>query len=447
MGKNTHIAKLSLGLIIILACVNFIAVLGPELGFDALWYHLTLPQLFINTHRWFFDGGLLYYSAMPRLAETLFIPLLQLCGTSGPKFFQFASGLITVYFVYQIAREFYDRNRSLLGALLFYSTWLVSWQSGSAYVDLIRTMFETVALYFALKDKKIFAGIALGLAIGVKWHALGTMLIFGAFISPIIIPIALITASPWFFLAWKFTGNPVFPLFQSLTTVTQLSQVDPGFFGLFSVLRRFVSIPISLIFTIDDFLNPLLSPLFFLGAFFVLKKSNYRLKSVLIVSLLGLISWQLTPPPSARYLLPFLPAITIIALSTLDYHRLNKAITSAIIAAAIALIFLRATTNSKYLPVLTGQVSTNQFLTQNSAKLPGTIIDSDNWIANNLPPDASILVENWHNLYYLRGNYTHDSWATPDQKFDYLLTKGRDLKTVSGQLLHTNQIGVQIFKL
>ena len=28
--------------------VNLIGVLGPELGFDALWYHLTIPKIFLQ---------------------------------------------------------------------------------------------------------------------------------------------------------------------------------------------------------------------------------------------------------------------------------------------------------------------------------------------------------------------------------------------------------------
>src|SRR6266498_1093258 len=30
--------------------INFIGVLGPEISFDALWYHLTLPKLYFLMH-------------------------------------------------------------------------------------------------------------------------------------------------------------------------------------------------------------------------------------------------------------------------------------------------------------------------------------------------------------------------------------------------------------
>src|SRR5579863_3741225 len=36
-----------ISLFILQAAVNIIGALGPELAFDALWYHLTLPKLYL----------------------------------------------------------------------------------------------------------------------------------------------------------------------------------------------------------------------------------------------------------------------------------------------------------------------------------------------------------------------------------------------------------------
>src|SRR5258708_2606943 len=55
-------------LFILLALVNLIGVLGPDLAFDALWYHLTLPKLYLLHHSiYHIPGGLLSYSDMPKL--------------------------------------------------------------------------------------------------------------------------------------------------------------------------------------------------------------------------------------------------------------------------------------------------------------------------------------------------------------------------------------------
>src|ERR1700691_819583 len=58
---------LPLVLLILLAVINLMGALGPELAFDSLWYHLTLPKLYLLHHAvYHIPGGLLYYSDMPK---------------------------------------------------------------------------------------------------------------------------------------------------------------------------------------------------------------------------------------------------------------------------------------------------------------------------------------------------------------------------------------------
>ena len=64
--------RLWLGLIIVQALVNLIGALGPELGFDALWYHLTEAKLFLQRGSIApLPGNLLYWSGLPRLGEMI----------------------------------------------------------------------------------------------------------------------------------------------------------------------------------------------------------------------------------------------------------------------------------------------------------------------------------------------------------------------------------------
>ena len=66
MDKKKFVKILIWTPIILQALLNFATVFTPEIGFDALWYHLTLPKLWLLKHQWHFNGGLLYYSVMPR---------------------------------------------------------------------------------------------------------------------------------------------------------------------------------------------------------------------------------------------------------------------------------------------------------------------------------------------------------------------------------------------
>src|SRR5690242_46337 len=53
--------KLGLVYLVIQALINSIGLFGPEIGFDATWYHLTLPKLYLMYHAVVhIPGGILY---------------------------------------------------------------------------------------------------------------------------------------------------------------------------------------------------------------------------------------------------------------------------------------------------------------------------------------------------------------------------------------------------
>jgi hypothetical protein len=122
--KCTKLRIIFLLLILFQALVNLAGVLGPELGFDALWYHLTLPKIYLQNHSIFYvPGGLLYYSAMPKLAETLYIVGLAFGNEIFVKLIHFFFGILSLFALYKLSRKFLPINLSLLVLILFYSSW------------------------------------------------------------------------------------------------------------------------------------------------------------------------------------------------------------------------------------------------------------------------------------------------------------------------------------
>jgi hypothetical protein len=451
MAKN--LIRFNLIIFLGLAGINLLGVFMPELGFDALWYHLTLSKLFLMKHQWYIPGGLYYYSAMPRLGELIGMPLLAFFGTAGPKFVQFISGLITSLLIYRLAKRFtQDKLLSLAAVNLFYATWLVSWQSSSAYVDLVRTLFELSALFFLVSfrppSRNLLASLFMGLAIGVKWHALGSLALFAVIFTPAIIPVALLTASPWFLIAYRFTGNPLHPLFESFMTATQLAQVEPHFYAPLSILRRIITSPIFLTRPADDFLSPV-TGIIYLISFFGLISSNMAIRKISLISILGTIFFLFTPPPSTRYFLPYLPALIIVCVYILS--RLKSVYSNLFVfiftLSAFLIFGLRLYAFAKYLPYLSGKLSQNQFLASQSYRLPDTFIDADDYVKNNLSPSASYAISSLHNLYYFPYNFDHDSFIDNTKHYDYLISTKTDPREVQGELIHTNPLGIQIFKL
>ncbi len=439
MGKKiTQILLFLLGLQLLL---NFAQVFTPEIGFDALWYHLTLPKLWLLKHQYYFSGGLLYYSAMPRLTETIFTPLLYYFGATGPKFLQFISGVGILLVMRKIlSTRSIGRAYQIIAFSLFYSTWLVSWESSSAYIDLFRSFLEILALYFFLEDKKLFGSLFLGLALGTKWISIISLAIYSfVFGIGIILPV-IFFALPWFLIAYYYTGNPVYPLFSSI--------LQNGFQKPINALINISLAPIRYTFPFDDFISPLVGLIFIFLVFslFVLKKNDLK---IALIGFFGFISTLFLDPSSSRFLLPYLP-VAIIAFIIFFHNyflKYTKVLMLLSLVSAITITSLRIYSIQKYLPYLLKKQTQNELLTALSSRLPDTFIDSDNFVAKNLPGNALYLIDNLHNLYYFPYNFDHTSWADKTKNYDYLVTKNQDPAKIEGSLLHTNSVGIQVYKL
>ncbi len=441
MGSDKKIIILIFIPVTLLALLNLVTVFTPEVGFDALWYHLTLPKLWLFKHQWYFDGGLLYYSVMPRLTETLFIPLIALWGHIGPKMLLYLSGLGTGFVIWKTSRKMeMDKVSSALTVSLFYCTWLVSWQSGSAYIDLFRTFLESVALFFLVSGSWLKGGLALGLSVGTKWLSLGSLAIYGLVFNPLVIPLGLVLSSPWMLIAHKYTQNPFYPLFEPF--------LHNSFSHPLSILKRLLLLPFSLTIPFDDFISPMVFILVLLSIFSLFGKS-VKVKKIALVGLLGAVFSLSLEPPSSRYFLPFFPAIIISAVSVVSNQKkiVKNVFLGLCLASSVLVLGARVLADIKYLPFVLGKQTVTEYLTQHADRLPDTFIDSDGYVSQNIPRGSRVLIDKLHNLYYFPYNFDHTSWAEDELGYDYLITVGTVPSTVNGELVHTNNLGIQVYKL
>lgn len=417
-------------------------MLSPEIAFDALWYHLTLPKLWLFKHQWYFPGGLLYYSVMPRLAETLFIPLIHYLGFVGPKLLQFISALLTSSLIYKILKnQKVKTHLSFLGSSLFYVTWVVSWQSASGYIDLFRTFLELSAIYLLIRKKYLFSGMVIGLAIGTKLFALVTLFILSLVFTPVIVIPAIIVSLPWYLIAYHFTGNPVYPLFDSI-----VADNSPN---LLMGINQLMFLPTRFTIPVDDFISPVAGVVLVLGFINYFYTQNQTQKKLSLIGILGVMLVSFLNPPSSRYYLPYYPLLIISAIDLVNRlkNRSQKLFITLSWLSFLIILTLRLIALDKYLPYLFHRQSLNQFLTSMSSKLPDTFIDSDNFVQNNLTNSDKIIIDKLHNLYYFPYNFDHTSWQPDISGYDYLVTKNEDPKNISGKLINTNPIGIQVFRL
>lgn len=383
------------------ALVNLIGALGPEVGFDALWYHLTIPKLYLLAGKiYHVPGGLLYYSEMPRLTEILFIPLMKYLGDIGPHLLNWGAGIGIIIIIYKLSRRFgLSSTFAYLAALIFYATPLVGWQSGSGYVDLFRTFFEVLALYFAISQKSLLAGLVAGLAVSTKSLALGSILPLLLIVPNrrLFLGISFLTFLPWFLSAYLNTGYPLYPIGTGILDVSHSINLN---FGDFWKLWISPADPISPIYLIAlPFLWQIIK--------------NKKFTGLLVYCVTGLILWFLTPHTGGgRFILPYLPAWSILIAAVASK---NKIIYFAVIIISLINLGYRAVATSRLAPYLLNRETKTQYLCRH-LDLKVTYVNCDNFV-----PQGLTLVRGYHNLYYLDFPFVHESWYR-GEKYNYVLS-------------------------
>lgn len=454
---NNKLIYLFVGIFTAQLIVNLLGALGPELAFDALWYHLTLPKLFLENHAvYHIPGGLLYYSGMPKLGEMFYVAALSFGNEINAKILQLLFGLLTSIVIYIISRKFFTPLISLIAVLIFYANLVVAWESITAYIDLIRAFFEIMALWafvnwWQTNKRKwlIYTALMVGLAISSKLLALASMALFMILIafrlikervkiSKIITTLGIFTSIslfiplPWFLFAYINTGNPIYPIFSDVLSglnakVFDINLLDPILF-------------ISTIWNILTHANDPLTPIyiiFFPLLLMLYKKVPNDVKLLYWFSLLALILWYpVSQIEGARMLIPYLPAFSIICAAVIaivqkDIKQYGNAFYSfligLVILVSLSTIGYRFIANSRYIPVVIGAEAKQSFLTNNLNFSFGDFYDTDGFFAKTITEKDTVLIIGFHNLYYVDFPYTHISWIKEGEAFNYIAVQDVEL--------------------
>ncbi|MFH0943403.1 MAG: hypothetical protein V1810_04495 [Candidatus Beckwithbacteria bacterium] len=379
MKKLTLLEKIFLSLLILQALVNLIAVFGPELGFDALWYHLTEAKLFLQRRSIApIPGNLLYWSGLPRLGEIFYSVGLSLNLEFLPKLIHWGFGVFSAFLVFRLG--------GLGSALLFYTTLLVGWLSTTAYIDLIMTAWLLLAVYWS----GIKRGLAIALAAATKLHAL----IYGLIIT--LIPWGILGILPFALINYFSTHNPIYPFRENFGFEPEWFLNGFGFW---------LSRPLRLFFDPAFRVGPLILLVF------LLKPKFNRLL------VLSFLVWFLFPGTDFGRFALFPLALLAIACSQ-SRSRLAYVL---IIIQAIVGISGRLVANSKYLPLLFHQQTKAEFMAKNLKFHFGDFYDLDNYFKQNIKPTDKVLIYNIHNLYYVNFPYDHETWKNPHTRYTHIL--------------------------
>ena len=410
---------------IILALFNLVGVIAPEIEFDALWYHLTLPKIYLMVHNVHYlprgPGDYhFYYSVTPRLTEMLYGIGLAFDGSGiFAKLIHYSFGLFWFLSIFVFLRLFLTRRWSFLLALAIYGSSSALWLSQTANIDLATAFFVSVSLwslfsYFKKSDEIFlyFSAIFMGFNLATKTYGL---IIFSVIFLIILFRvgwreaikyalIALVIVLPFYLQAYFATGNPIYPVFsiqdsalgqyiypaQSLKEwyLTVWLGKLPGLFwrilvNQYTPVFGLILLSFLLLFkNIKDFFWPLL---IFLGFF---------------------LGWSLIPITEPRYFIVILPIMALLAGLVIEKMNFKFFKVSVVLLLLIGLGINLNLQNTKFLrkiKVVFHQETKETYLRENLGPL--TFYDFAGSFKKHLPPDAKILTANIHNLFYVNFNF------------------------------------------
>jgi hypothetical protein len=224
-----------LGALIVVALgYGLVAALAPEKEYDALWYHLNLPRLWLAAGH---PVDLLeeYVSLYPLTWELFFGAGMTLGGPVAAKLLHFACLPVLCVIVWHASRRYLPGASAAAAVALLVTSPTLLWESSTAYVDLALTLHVAAACYalarYAEESDRGWGAISalqFGAAAATKHlGAVATTVALGLYLTSAIgrkdarqqvfrrvVAIAFVAAlipSPWYVRSWLASGNPVFP--------------------------------------------------------------------------------------------------------------------------------------------------------------------------------------------------------------------------------------------
>jgi hypothetical protein len=211
-----------------LACLSSLA--PPVEAFDGLFYHLTVPSLWIR------DGGLhlvnIPHYWFPSLMEGMFVFPLSLGFDAVPQLIHLSFATMTCLLIWGMTWQLFDSQSAWWSLAIFLSMPSLPWLASWAYTDfglIFYCLLSVVALLnWHQTDKEtwlwISGGMA-GFALGIKYTSFALPLVILSFV--IIwgrkagnrmwtlllgfIFMSILTGGVWYLRNLFWTGNPVYP--------------------------------------------------------------------------------------------------------------------------------------------------------------------------------------------------------------------------------------------
>ena len=418
--------KALLALAGLIIALTLLQTLTPPWDTDGLMYHLQGPRLFLQAGRilllpdtWSANG--------PFTLEMLFTMGLAAGSDTFAKLVHLTYALLLVLGTFAFGRRMLDPGAGWTSAAILIGIPILPVWASLAYVDIGWALYEFLAVYaFALwvqNDRRqwlALSGVAIGLALGSKYMALGGAAVLGLGVlwrsrgrgwkamlahAALFGSIALLVGSPWYVKNWLWGGNPVYPLFLGgvgwAAERVKLHTVYHRSFGAGYSLANYLLLPWNLYAQHERFgtfkgsveVPSLLFPLALLYPF---TRRFRTMDHVAWVALLRFVLWSLGSQ-QIRLLLPIFPVLSVLTggvmlnLATWPaVRRWGQAIAAGLTGGMVvttlvySLLFVRTV---RPLEVVSGVESKDAFLRRVVPDYPGL-----HFAQATLPPQARVFM-------------------------------------------------------
>jgi 4-amino-4-deoxy-L-arabinose transferase-like glycosyltransferase len=431
--------------------------LVPPTWWDEVAYHLAVPKIYIQNHGFTYIP-FIPYSNWPMEAEMLFTVGLILGSETLPHLIEWISFLLTCWGLFWLGNRFFLRQTGLIAVAIFSTTPMVITLAGTGLIEPTLTLFVLLATIFYLEwtvSQKhqywVMSAIFGGLAASTKLNAALVPFVIGILISisefgnsrslKYTLRIlclfgftSFIVVAPWYLKTLVYTKNLFWPFLIEIFGGSDWDSLGNEY--LFGFIRKpNLSLTFSNWFTALwhlslDYLKfgnsqirigihfLILSP-FAILAYFLEKASMRQILSRLVVICLIYYTLWFFQTHQARFLMPTLPVMSILAARGvslfIDLNKINRVYISRITLYGLIFLLLYAhwlANPASYSLIadrwsfLSGQINREEFLI---TRVSG--YSAFSYANNSLPKDAYVLLALYESRgYYLERKYM---WANP----------------------------------
>ncbi len=322
----------------------------PATNFDALNYHIGVPEIYIRAQ------GIIpvmenQNSFLAHYAEMLYTLALLLTGQPLPGLMHLSFSFLSAVFAYSMARKFSSVLTSIISAILFYSAPFIAFQAGMPKNELFLAAYCAAAMLAAYewwsKNNRawlLITSLMIGIAVGIKTSALpilfplGIVIILLSFyrnrlgrpfaLDMAVLATLILPCLPWFLRDYLWAGNPIYPA----PFLTNIFPLNDGWDYPFFPARTYQPVGnlLTLLFRLNSNCGLLCKetpgvamaglPLLFLPWAYVFFDDIKKRKELLGIFLFALITVYLSflTTKSARYAIAIYPLLAFLSAMNLD---------------------------------------------------------------------------------------------------------------------------------